>query len=273
MIPADERAYAALARKISQGSGIPLQAYKDKCIRRRIAVRMRACGVHSYADYQALLDRTPGEYQRLRDALTINVTRFFRNPETWALLRRTLLPELCAADRRELRAWSAGCSSGEEPYSLAMLVADCLADAGRPDRLEQVVIDATDVDRESLERARAACYGRDSLAETPGDLLRRHLQPVGLHYRLSDRVRRTVHVRPHDLTTEPPPRSGYHLILCRNVLIYFDRLMQERLFSTFAGALAPGGYLVLGKVETMLGPAREQLTLVDPRERVYRRSG
>jgi chemotaxis methyl-accepting protein methylase len=269
--PADERAYAALARKISQGSGLALQAYKDKCIRRRIAVRMRACGVHSYADYHALLDRTPDEYVRLRDALTINVTRFFRNAETWALVRRALLPQLLDAAGRELLAWSAGCSSGEEAYTLAILAADHLDAAGRPQRLDGVTVDATDVDRESLERARAARYPLEALAELPGDLLRRHFEPQGLEYRVSDRVRRRVLVRPHDLTAEAPPRRGYHLILCRNVLIYFDRPMQERLFAAFADALAPGGYLVLGKVETIIGPARDRLTLLDPRERVYRR--
>jgi chemotaxis methyl-accepting protein methylase len=269
--PADERAYAALARKISQGSGLALQAYKDKCIRRRIAVRMRACGVHTYADYHALLDRLPSEYQRLRDTLTINVTRFFRNPETWALLRRTVLPELCARDRRELRMWSAGCSSGEEAYTLAIVVAECVEADRRAGQLDGVLVDATDVDRESLDRARAARYGREALAEMPGEMLRRHFVPDGVQYRVAERLRRLVHVRSHDMTAEPPPRSGYHLVLCRNVLIYFDRPMQERLFSTFAEALAPGGYLVLGKVETLLGPARDRLVLVDPRERVYRR--
>jgi chemotaxis methyl-accepting protein methylase len=272
MTPADERAYAALARKISRGSGLTLQAYKDKCIRRRIAVRMRACGVHSYADYEAVLDRSPGEYERLRDALTINVTRFFRNPETWAFLRRTLIPQLCDTAGGDLYAWSAGCSSGEEPYTLAVLFADHLDEIGRPEQLDRVTVDATDVDRASLARARAARYPRESLAEMPGDLLRRYFDAAGLEYRLGDRVRGRVQVRPHDMTREPPPRPGYRLVLCRNVLIYFDRPMQERLFARFADALAPGGFLVLGKVETLLGGARERLTLIDPRERVYRRA-
>jgi chemotaxis methyl-accepting protein methylase len=271
MTPADEGAYAELARKISRGSGLALQAYKDKCIRRRIAVRMRACGVHSYADYHALLDRSPGEYERLRDALTINVTRFFRNAETWSLLRRSLIPALCAPGRGELLAWSAGCSSGEEPYTLAVLVAEFLQSAGRPGELDRVTIDATDVDRACLERARAARYSLESLGEMPGELLGRYFEPAGMEYRVAGQVRTRVQIRAHDMTAEPPPRRGYHLILCRNVLIYFDRPMQERLFNAFTDALAPGGYLVLGKVETLFGAARERLTLLDPRERVYRR--
>lgn len=272
MTPLDDGAYVELARKIARGSGIALQAYKEKCIRRRIAVRMRACGVHSYADYHALLDRCPGEYERLRDALTINVTRFYRNAETWELLRRSILPELLASPDRELWAWSAGCSSGEEAYTLALLGAEHLDGRRRSDPADRLMVDATDVDRDSLARARAARYPLEALAELPADLVRRYFETEGLGRRVVERVRRRVRVRAHDMTAEAPLRRGYHLILCRNVLIYFDRPMQERLFAAFTEALAPDGYLVLGKVETVLGPARERLTLVDPRERVYRRA-
>ena len=272
MSPADEKAYAALARRISQGAGLELRAYKDKCIRRRIAVRMRACGVHSYADYHALLERTPAEFDRLRDTLTINVTRFYRNADTWSLLRRALIPELCREMRSELLAWSAGCSSGEEPYTLAILLAEHLDATGRGEMLERVSVDATDVDRASLERARRGRYPLEALSEMPADLVERYFDADGVERRVAERVRRRVQVRSHDMTGDPPPRRGYHLILCRNVVIYFDRPMQERLFHTFVDALAPGGYLVLGKVETLFGPARERLALVDPRERVFRRA-
>jgi chemotaxis methyl-accepting protein methylase len=267
---AEEAAFAALARKISSGAGFTIGAYKDKCMRRRIAVRMRACGVHSYADYQALLDRSPGEYERLRDALTINVTRFYRNAETWSLLRREVMPDLCQAGT-ELRIWSAGCSSGEESYTVAILIADLLDRAGRPEQLERVTIDATDIDRASLDRASTARYRREALTDLPGELAASYFEPDGEQLRVIARVRRRVLVRPLDLSRERPPRRGYQLILCRNVVIYFDRPMQEGLFQTFADALEPGGYLVLGKVETLFGPARDRLVLVDPRERVYRR--
>ena len=156
MSATDDAAFTALTRRISEGSGLTLEVYKDKCIRRRIAVRMRACGVHTYGEYIALLEQTPEEYERLRDALTINVTRFYRNAETWNLLRRSLLPRLCQDPRGEIRAWSAGCASGEEAYTLAVLLADELDRSGRPERLDRVVIDATDIDRLSLDRAKAA---------------------------------------------------------------------------------------------------------------------
>lgn len=270
MMPPDEAAFADLTRKISREVGLSLDAYKDKCLQRRIAVRMRACGVHTYADYKAVLDSTPGEYERLKDAITINVTRFYRNAETWNLLRDTLLKEICEGDG-ELRAWSAGCSSGEEPYTLAVLIADYLDRHGRSDRLGLLTVDATDIDRECLERAQAGRYRREALADVPADLVRRYFEEDGAGYRVVERVRRRVIVRQLDLSSQPPPRRHYHLILCRNVVIYFGRSTQERVFSTFAEALAPDGILVLGKVETLFGPARERLTLLDPRERVYRR--
>jgi chemotaxis protein methyltransferase CheR len=271
--PIDEPEFAELTRKISLGSGFAVEAYKDKCIRRRIAVRMRACGVHTYADYRAHLDATPGEYDRLRDALTINVTRFYRNPETWNLLRQDLLPRLCERYQPEIRVWSAGCSSGEEPYTISAVFAEFFDRSGHPDRFNSVAIDATDIDRASLERAREGRYRAEATVDVPAELRKMFLEADGPDYVVAERIRRRVFVRTLDLSRELPPRRDYHLIVCRNVVIYFDRAMQERLFMTFVNALAPGGLLVLGKVETLFGPAREQMTLVDPRERVYRRPG
>jgi chemotaxis protein methyltransferase CheR len=269
--PADEAAFASLARRISEGAGFAVEAYKDKCIRRRIAVRMRACGVHTYADYQALLDQSPAERDRLRDALTINVTRFYRNAETWNLLRREIFPALCAAEG-EIRIWSAGCASGEEAYSLAILAAEQLEQRGRAGALDRFTVDATDVDRDCLARARAALYRPDSLVEMPGDLARRYFEPVPPELQVVSRVRDRVSVKSLDLSAGRPLRRDYHMIVCRNVLIYFDRPMQERLFQLFTDALAPGGYLVLGKVESLVGPVRDRLRIVDARERVYRRA-
>ena len=271
MSAGDDAAFRALARRISQGAGLALDAYKDKCIRRRIAVRMRACGVHTYGEYESLLERTPGEYERLRDALTINVTRFFRNVETWERLAAGFLPGLWAPGAA-FRAWSAGCASGEEAYSLAILAAELAEARGRPQELERVSIDATDIDRESLARAKAARYRAEALMETPATHRARYFLPDGDRYRVAEPIRRRVRVRALDLSREPPPERAYDLIVCRNVVIYFDRAMQERLFLAFAETLRPGGGLVLGKVETRLGLARERLALMDPRERIFRRS-
>jgi chemotaxis methyl-accepting protein methylase len=250
----DERGFRALTEKVSRERGMSCGSYKDKCLKRRIAVRMRARGVHSYDDYGKLLDQDAREYQELLDALTINVTKFFRNAETWSALRPYL--EGLTETRSSLRVWSAGCASGEEPYTIAVLLAEIQALG---------FIDATDIDRLSLERTRQAKYPDSAFTEMPAQLQRRYIvdgQPAPL-------LRELVQVRAHDLTREQPPRPPYDLIVCRNVVIYFERQAQERLFQVFVNALAPGGVLLLGKVETLFGPARERLTLVDPRERIY----
>ncbi|MGH7519055.1 MAG: CheR family methyltransferase [Gemmatimonadales bacterium] len=267
---ADQAGFDALTREISRTAGLSLDVYKDKCLRRRIAVRMRACGVHTYGEYQAVLSRTPGEYEHLKDALTINVTRFFRNAETWDRLATGFLPALLARVPGAIRVWSAGCSSGEEAYGLAILVADAAVAAGDARGLERVHVDATDIDRRSLERAAEARYGPDALAETPPGTVARYFEPEADGWRVAAAVRRRVRVRRHDLGREPPPGT-FHLIVCRNVVIYFERPTQERLFDAFVDALLPDGLLVLGKVETLFGPARERLLLADPRERIYRR--
>ncbi len=271
MTAANEELELELARRVMRAAGLPADVYKDKCLRRRIAVRMRACGVHTYEEYLDLLDRTPAETERLRDALTINVTRFYRNRETWEALRTRVLPALWTAREGRLAVWSAGCASGEEPYTIAMLVAEIAREAGRPAWLDRLQVDATDIDRLSLERAAAARYRADALVELPASLRDRYLVPDGAEFRVAPVIRDRVDVRRLELGADAPRRTEYDAILCRNVVIYFDRPMQERLFVSFASRLAPGGLLILGKVETLLGPARDHLQLVDVRERIYRR--
>ncbi|HEX5003737.1 MAG TPA: protein-glutamate O-methyltransferase CheR [Gemmatimonadales bacterium] len=272
MIVDDEEGFRALTRRVSRDAGLTLDAYKDKCLRRRLLVRMRACSVHTYAEYLAVLDRRPEEWDKLKDALTINVTRFYRNPETWDRLRDDLLPGLLAARQGRLAAWSAGCSSGEEPYTVAMLCAEAIEAAGRSAWSERVRILATDIDRESLRRSEAAVYPDAAFLEAPGWMTEKYCERAGEGWQVRERVRRMVTVQRLDLTREAVPVSTYDLILCRNVVIYFDRPTQERLFAQFAEALQPGGILVLGKVETLLGVARDRLTLVDARERIFRRA-
>jgi chemotaxis methyl-accepting protein methylase len=266
----EDAAFVALTQKISRERGVVCEAYKEKCLRRRLAVRMRARGVHTFEEYGRLLDRDAQEYQFLLDALTINVTKFYRNAETWDVLRRTHLPELWQHRRGQVRAWSAGCASGEEPYTVAVVLAETARAAGRDASLTRCRVDATDLDRRSLDRTREAEYAAGAFSEMPDELTRRYFTGDATRRPLPA-IRELVHVLAHDLTREPPPRPPYDLVVCRNVVIYFDRSMQERLFAMFADALIPGGILLLGKVETLFGPARERLTLVDPRERIYRR--
>ena len=255
----------SLLGKVEREHGLVLASYKQPCLKRRLAVRMRARGVHSYEAYAALLDRAPEEYDLLLDALTINVTRFFRNPEAWRAVADLVLGPLLAIPGR-VALWSAGCASGEEAYSLALLVAE----RAGPRAAARVRIDATDLDPGAIAAARRASYAAPAVDEVPPALLRRFFS-AGPPFTLDPAVAAPVRLRVHDLTREPPPAPPYHLITCRNVVIYFDRPTQERIFAGFADALAPGGYLWLGKVETLFGPARGRFELVEPRERVFRR--
>lgn len=266
----DDEAFRALTAKISRARGVSCEAYKQKCLRRRLNVRMRARGVHTFDDYSRLLDQDAREYDLLLDTLTINVTKCYRNPETWETLTRTYLPPLWRRRGGRLRAWSAGCASGEEPYSVAVMLAEVARLAGQAAAVAQCRVDATDVDRASLERTRAAEFAEASFSEMPPELVRRYFSGAAPR-RPTLNLAGLVHVGRHDLTRDPPPRPPYDLIVCRNVVIYFDRPTQERLFAQFVGALGPGGLLVLGKVETLFGAAREALILEDPRERIYRK--
>ena len=267
----DDPGFDQLSRRISQVAGLSTDAYKPRCLRRRIAVRMRAHNVTSYEEYLAILERTPDEMQKLSDALTINVTKFFRNIELWQLLQARVVPELWTLPSRPLRVWSAGCASGEEPYSLAMLFADAARRAHHPEWMQRLVIDATDIDRVCLDRARKGAYPSTVFSETPPEFVQAYTEEADGARLMTDEIRHVVRVHRLDLTREPPRHPPYDMIVCRNVLIYFDRTMQERLFATFTESLRPGGYLVLGKVETILGPTRDRLDMVDARERVYRR--
>lgn len=261
----------ALKAQIQRASGFVCESYKEKCLRRRIAVRMRARGVHRYADYAALLQRDGAEYERLLATVTINVSRFFRNPEVWAALQTRIVPALFELPDRVVRIWSAGCAGGEEPYSLAILLREHAEAAGRLDQLRRFRITATDIDRDTLAHARRAEYPGLALADTPDPVARRWFTPDGRVHRLDPEIRSMVHFGAGDLLTGAAPAEAQHLVFCRNVIIYFERAVQERLFARFAESLVPGGHLVLGKVETMFGPAAASFRSVANPERVYQR--
>jgi chemotaxis protein methyltransferase CheR len=254
-----------LLGKVEREHGLVLSSYKQPCLKRRLAVRMRARGVHSYDAYASLLDRAPEEYDLLLDALTINVTKFFRNPEAWRAVAARVVEPLLAGPV-PVAIWSAGCASGEEPYSFALQVAE----RAGPRIKARARIDATDLDPGAIDALRRAEYSAAAVEEVPPPLLSRFFS-AGPPYALDRAVAGLVRPRVHDLTREPPPEPPYHLVACRNVVIYFDRATQERIFSRFADALVPGGYLWLGKVETLFGAARERFELIEPRERLFRR--
>lgn len=268
MIIDDAAALELLKRKIFVDSGFHSHRYKDKCLRRRIAVRMRARGKSTYDDYADLLDRDPAEYELLLEALTINVTRFFRDAAMWARLKGEIVPYLLGRSAEPSRIWSAGCASGEELYSVAILLNEEMASSDR-DHAGRFELLGTDIDEQSLELAREGSYSSLAMAEMPEEALERWFS-AGPPYQIDPRLRRGVRFEWSDLITDRPA-ARQHLILCRNVIIYLDRTIQQELFEKFYHVLEPGGYLVLGKVETLLGPARARFEVVEGRQRIFRK--
>jgi chemotaxis protein methyltransferase CheR len=257
-----------LKHKIHQERGFNCHFYKEKCLRRRIAVRMRARGQESFRAYTELLDRDPTEYDRLLDTLTINVTKFFRNYDMWAALEQEVLPHLFERAGVQ-KIWSAGSASGEEAYSLSILLHEWAEKHDRMADLRRFRIIGTDIDRYSLDAARLGEYPELSFGEMPAPTRERWFSP-GPPYRIHAEARRNVSFVHRDLLSNDP-EHGHSLILCRNVIIYFDRETQEQLFNRFYEALAPGGFLVLGKVETLLGCTRSLFRSVSNRERVFQK--
>lgn len=258
----------ALKQQIQASVGFFCEGYKERCLRRRIAVRMRARAVHTYAEYGSLLRADASEYERLVDTLTINVSKFYRNPEVWEMLSRRILPELCALPDPVIRIWSAGTASGEEAYSASIMVQEYARQHGLdPSRFE---IFGTDIDRDSLAYAARAEYTDFAMTDIDPELSARWFEHDGLH-RLRPEARRNVRFATLDLIRDPFP-AGQHLIFCRNVIIYFERDIQEELFARFHEALVPGGILVLGKVEALFGSPAGLFQSLANRQRIFRRT-
>ncbi|RME45841.1 MAG: protein-glutamate O-methyltransferase CheR [Chloroflexi bacterium] len=264
----NDPAFESLLRKIRRERGLDCNQYKSAFLQRRLAVRLRARGVKSYRAYTRLLDDE--EYDQLFDALTINLTHFFRDATTFVALRdRVLRPMLglkAQQGRRQFRAWSAGCASGEEPYSLAILLHQML---GAQIEEWQIRILATDLDQRRLEQAQAGVYSPFSFRGTQWPDMDRFFVTTRHGHTIVPQVKRLVRFRRHDLIGEEPP-GRFDLILCRNVLIYFTRLQQVRLCRAFHSALMPDGVLVLGKTEILPGEVAGLFEPVDLREHIYR---
>lgn len=264
----DAAELAALKQQIQGAVDFRCAGYKEKCLRRRIAVRMRARGIHGYAEYSRLLAAEPAEYERLVDALTINVSKFYRNPEVWEVVEREVLPSLFASTDDVIDVWSAGTASGEEAYTLAMVAHDVAAREGHDP--ERVRILGTDIDRESLAVAERGVYTDFAMTDIDPAVRDRWFVHDGA-WRVKPEPRRLVRFGRTDLMRDPFPEA-FRLIVCRNVIIYFERAVQEELFRRFHQALAPGGFLVLGKVEALFGASASLFTPVSNRQRVFRKA-
>lgn len=256
-----------LCRLVYRKTGLDLQPYKEKYLRRRVAVRLRATSQPDLAGYLAYLQEEDGELERLILCLTIHVSTFFRNPTTFKAIREQVLPELFGRPSpRPLSFWSVGCARGEEPYSLAILASEYMGEA--PDRRE-IRIEAIDVDASVLEEAKEGRFVESQIRDIDPALARKYFTRNG-SFRLVPRIRKMVRFHRRDILMEPT-EDGYDFILCRNLLIYIERAPQEAILEGFYHALRPGGYLVLGRTEALVGSARRFFEIVDAKERIYRR--
>lgn len=260
--------FAAIREVLRERRAFDLGSYKDNCIRRRIARRIRSVGAGTAASYLELLRQNEDEVDSLLASLTVHVSQFFRNPDTFAALEEKVLPDIFrragSGGGKGVRLWSVGCASGEEPYSLALLLAEMAP--GVP-----VSILGSDLSPKVLEKAREGVYDPLRLTKVPPAMLSRHFIPEGSAFRLGDEIRSRVTFQRRDILADHPFPAA-DLILCRNVLIYFSRQEQEEILCRFAATLPEGGWLVLGKAETLLGEARPLFTSEYPVERIYRRN-
>lgn len=261
--------FSAIVERLRKHSQFDLGQYKDRYVRRRIAKRLRARMVTDFADYLQSLDIDRHERETLLATISIHISQFFRNPDTFRIIEQKILPRLCrearAAGRSRLTLWSAGCAAGEEPYSLALMVDDLAADD-----LEFSIL-ATDVSEPILATARDGLFDGSRMEEVPAQVREKYFRAKGHRYRLDESVRGLVEFRQHDIVTETDYPAA-ELILCRNVLIYFSRAEQERILQRFAAALPTGGALILGRSETITGKIRQYFESEFPVERIYRRN-
>jgi len=266
-----DQVYDRICRILKTRGGFLLHGYKDACIKRRISARIRAAGYSSATAYADFLLQSRSEPALLIKMLTIHVSKFYRNRDTFNKLRDEIFPSLfscCLQEgRHHLDIQSIGCSSGEEPYSLALILRDSFI---REMSQVKVSIRAVDINAEVLKLAAEAVYEMDRMDEAPASIKNRYFTFQDGKYRLAPEIRKMVSFHCQDML-HPEPLEGCDLILCRNVLIYLERSHQEAILKRFAESLRPGGILVLGKTENLMGEVRELYQTLCPVERIYRK--
>jgi chemotaxis protein methyltransferase CheR len=246
-----------IAKMLQADAGIHLPQAKVTLVYSRLAKRLRALGLETFHDYCALVasDEGTDERQRMLAALTTNVTRFFREPHHFTHLKEVVLPPLLAEVRRggEVRFWSAGCSNGQEPYSIALTILSLMPDAAR----YNIRILATDIDPNMVAEARKAEYDDTALKTVDVDLRNRWFTPLRKGdtkiWSATGPLRELVGVRELNLFGNWPMSRRFQVIFCRNVVIYFDDRTQKMVWSRFVPVLAPGGRLYIGHSERISG--------------------
>src|SRR5438094_7166832 len=262
----DDERLEALLDYLKGTRGFDFTAYKRSSLVRRIEKRQQAVSHESYEAYQAYLAAHPEEFGLLFNTILINVTSFFRDPEVWGHMKSQIVPHMLAGSRPDgaIRVWSAGCASGEEAYTLAMILAEELGvEAFR----RRVKIYASDVDEDALMQARHAIYTASQVEDVPPELLSKYFERVDDRYLFHKDVRRSVIFGRHDLVQDAPI-SRVNLLVCRNTLMYFTRETQARVLNRFHFALRNGGFLFMGRAELLLTHG-ELFTPVELKWRVF----
>lgn len=224
-------------------SGIDLNAYKERQMKRRINALIRKNDADSYNDFIDLIKKDKDKYEEFINYLTINVSEFYRNPNQWETLEKEIFPFLLDG-KRTLSIWSAACSTGDEPYSVAMVLSKFLP-------LSQIKILATDIDKEILEKAKAGIYSAKSVANIPPDMKQKYfVEKKGL-YHVSPDLKQCITFKEHNLLSDPYPKN-LDLIVCRNVLIYFTEEAKSEIYTKFSESLNDKGILFVGSTEQII---------------------
>lgn len=223
---------------------IDLNAYKERQMKRRIDALISKNRFKGYDDYVAAIKTNKDLFEEFVNYLTINVSEFYRNPEQWRVLESDIIPALLKESGRTLKVWSAACSTGDEPYSLAMVLSKYMP-------LSNISILATDIDKQVIEKAKGGLYSQKSIAGLPKEYVDKYFTKLAGSYQISNEVKKCVQFKQHNLLKDTYP-TNYDLILCRNVLIYFTEEAKEEVYRKFNGALRPGGVLFVGSTEQII---------------------
>jgi len=263
-----DETFLELTEYVEEEMSFATSHYNDSYLQRRLSSRMRRTGTENYAEYLTKLRAEEAEQEELLDALSINVTGFFRNPDVWDGVR-DVFRDLSAENER-VHVWSAACADGREPYSLAMLARDDpKIDA------EGVRIVATDINESALETARRGVYESSRTVDVGEQLdylsnYHQYVEASGDRFAIRDDVKELVSFERHDLINDGS-KSGFDLVLCRNLFIYIDNEYKRPILQTVAGSLTNRGHLVIGKAETIPPQLKSAFEVVDGRMRIYRR--
>jgi two-component system CheB/CheR fusion protein len=262
-----------LLEKVHRDGGYDFRGYKRGTVVRRLERRLQATGSRTYRDYMRFLDAHPEEYEKLAEYLTIKVSGFFRSPYTFQQVAKLVLPELVSYKESHgegsLRFWSTACARGEEPYSIAILLADFL---GQRRGDFEISIYATDISREALKEVERGIYSSTDLENVPDSIRESYFIPRGESYEVRADIRQMVSFFNFDLTsTIAQSPQELDCIFCCNVLIYLQPPLQERVVSRLYDSLATPGYLILGEVETLPASLMGKLDCLDSKAKIFKK--